>query len=114
MSLDEVEQPMFDNVGSTTLGDVTLTNKSILDDLKRVHYWTKKCWIMLNQHCRVDSGNVGPTILSDVGPKMSGDVGATMLDDETLALSLVLILNLISTSVFMKPSLLFILLDFES
>ena len=38
MSLDEVEQPMFDNVGSTTLGDVTLTNKSILDDLKRVHY----------------------------------------------------------------------------
>lgn len=97
-----------------TLGDVTLTNKVILDDLKRVQYWTKKCWIMLNQHCRVDSGNVGPTILSDVGPKMLGDVGATMLGDETLALSLVLILNLIITSVFMKPSLLFILLDFES
>ena len=80
MSLDEVEQPMFDNVGSTTLGDVTLTNKAILDDLKGVHYWTKKCWIMLNQHCRVDSGNVGP--------KMLGDVEATMLDDKTLALSL--------------------------
>ena len=88
MSLDEVEQPMFDNVGSTTLDDVTLTNKSILDDLKRVHYWTKKCWIMLNQHCRIDSDNVGPTILSDVGPKMLGDVGATMWDDETVALSL--------------------------
>ena len=43
---------------------------------------------MLIQHCRVDSGNVGPTILSDVGPKMLGDVGATMLDDRTLALSL--------------------------
>ena len=43
---------------------------------------------MLIQHCRVDSGNVGLTILSDVGPKMLGDVGATMLDDETLALSL--------------------------
>lgn len=43
---------------------------------------------MLIQHCRVDSGNVGPTILSDVGPKMLGDVGATMLDDETLALNL--------------------------
>ena len=43
---------------------------------------------MLDQHCRVDSGNVGPKILSDVGPKMLGDVGATMLDDETLALSL--------------------------
>ena len=114
MSLDEVEQPMLDYVGSTTLGDVTLTNKAILDDIKGLHYWSKKCWIMLNQHCRVDSGNVGPTILSDVGPKMLGDVGATMLDDETLALSLVLILNLIVTSVFMKPSLLFILLDFES
>ena len=38
--------------------------------------------------CRVDSGNVGPTILSDVGPKMLGDVGATMLDDETVVLSL--------------------------
>lgn len=61
---------------------------------------------MLNQHCRVDSGNVGPTILSDVG--------ATMLDDETLALTLFLILNLIITSVFIKPSLLFILLDIES
>lgn len=122
VSLDEVEQPTLDNVGSTTLRDVTLTNKAILDDLKRVQYWTKKCWIMLDQHCRVDSGNVGPKILSDVGPKMLGDVGATMLndvgatmlDDETLALSLVLILNLIITSVFMKPSLLFILLDFES
>ena len=116
MLLDEVELPMFDyhNVGSTTLGDVTSTNQAILDDLKRVQYWTKKCWIMLNQHCRVDSGNVGPKILSDVGSKMLGDVGATMLDDETLALSLVLILNLIITSVFMKPSLLFILLDFES
>ena len=88
MSLDEVDQPMLDNVGSTTLGDVTLTNKAILDDLKGVQYWTKKCWIMLNQHCRVDSGNVGPTILSDVGPKMLGDVGATMLNDETVALSL--------------------------
>ena len=88
MSLDEVENPMFDNVGSTTLGDVTLTNKAILDDLKRVQYWTKKCWIMLIQHCRVDSGNIGPTILSDVGPKMLGYVGATMLDDKTLALSL--------------------------
>lgn len=43
---------------------------------------------MLIQHCRVDSGNIGPTILSDVGPKMLGDVGATMLDDKTLALSL--------------------------
>ena len=113
---------MLDYVGSTTLGDVTLTNKAILHDIKGLHYWSKKCWIMLNQHCRVDSGNVGPTILSDVGPKMLGDVGATMLndvgatmlDDETLALSLVLILNLIITSVFMKPSLLFILLDFES
>lgn len=42
---------------------------------------------MLNQHCRVDSGNVGPTILSDVGPKMLGDVGATMWDDDTVALS---------------------------
>ena len=114
MSLDEVEQPLFDNVGSTTLGDVTLTNKAILDDLKRVQYWTKKWWIMLNQHCRVDFGNVVPTILSDVGPKMLGDVGTTMLDDETLALSLFLILNLIITSVFMKPSLLFILLDIES
>ena len=87
MSLDEVDQPMLDNVGSTTLGDVTLTNKAILDDLKGVQYWTKKCWIMLNQHCRVDSGNVGPTILSDVGPKMLGDVGATMWDDDTVALS---------------------------
>ena len=114
MSLDEVEQPMFDNVGSITLGDVTLTNKAILDDLKRAQYGTKKCWIMLNQHCRVDSGNVGPTILSDVGPKMLGDVGATMLECETLALSLSLILNLIITSVSMKPTLLFILLDFES
>ena len=72
MSLDEVEQPLFDNVGSTTLGDVTLTNKEILDDLKRVQNWTKKCWIMLNQQCRVGSGNVGPTILSDVGPKYVG------------------------------------------
>ena len=35
MSLEKVEQPMLDNVGSTTLGDVTLTNKAILDDLKR-------------------------------------------------------------------------------
>ena len=40
MLLDEVEQPMFDNVGSTTLGDVTLTNKVIWGDLKRVQYWT--------------------------------------------------------------------------
>ena len=88
MSLDEVEQPMLDYVGSTTLGDVTLTNKAILHDIKGLHYWSKKCWIMLNQHCRVDSGNVGPTILSDVGPKMLGDVGATMLNDETVALSL--------------------------
>ena len=53
MLLEEVEQPMFDNVGSTTLGDVTLTNKMIWGDLKRVQYWTKKCWIMLNQHCRL-------------------------------------------------------------
>ena len=53
MLLDEVEQPMFDIVGSTTLGDVTLTNKVILGDLKRVQYWPKKCWIMLDQHCRL-------------------------------------------------------------
>ena len=45
---------------------------------------------------------------------MLGDVGATILDDETLALSLVLILNLIITSVFMKPSLLFVRLGIES
>ena len=104
----------YHNVGSTILGDVTLTNKVILDNLKRVEYWIKKCWIILHQYCRVDSSNVGPTILSDVGPKMLGDVGATMLDYETLALSLSLIPNLIITSVFMKPSLLFIRLDIEN
>ena len=51
----------------------------------------------------VDSGNVGP--------KMLGDVGATMLDDETFALSMFLILNLIIASIFMKQSLSFTHLD---
>ena len=42
---------------------------------------------------------------------MLDDVGATMLDDETFALSMCLILNLIITSIFMKQSLSFTHLD---